>query len=241
MPPEDSPGIGVMNRTKIIVIEDEPDIVEVVRYNLTREGYQVLTLDRGDEGLNLIRNQAPGLVILDLMLPGIDGLSICQQMKADPIVSNIPIIIISAKGEESDVVVGLELGADDYLAKPFSPRELVARVKAVLRRGATVGASANERIVIQNLAIDVTRYEVRIAGQLVALTATEFKILHQLAAQPGRAFTREQLLNRAVGPGVVVVDRNIDVHIRAVRKKLGACSHLIQTIRGVGYRLADHR
>jgi len=228
-----------MNRNKIVVIEDEPDIMEIVSYNLKREGYSVVGVDRGDEGLNVIRNQSPNLVILDLMLPGLDGLSICQQMKSDPIVRDIPIIIISAKGEESDIVIGLELGADDYLAKPFSPRELLARVKAVLRRGPVADGQGRERIVIQDLVIDVARHEVKISGEIKDLTATEFKILHQLASQPGRAFTREQLLNRVVGLGVVVVDRNIDVHIRAVRKKLGEYSSLIQTIRGVGYRLAD--
>ena len=227
-----------MNRNKIVVIEDEPDIMEIVSYNLKREGYSVVGVDRGDEGLNVIRNQSPNLVVLDLMLPGMDGLSICQQMKSDPIVRDIPVIIISAKGEESDIVIGLELGADDYLAKPFSPRELLARVKAVLRRGPAAGQD-RERIVIQDLVIDVARHEVKISGEIKDLTATEFKILHQLASQPGRAFTREQLLNRVVGLGVVVVDRNIDVHIRAVRKKLGEYSRLIQTIRGVGYRLAD--
>ena len=228
-----------MNRSKIVVVEDEPDIVEVISYNLKREGYNVVGVDRGDEGLNVIRNQCPNLVILDLMLPGMDGLSICQQMKSDPIVRDIPVIIISAKGEESDIVIGLELGADDYLAKPFSPRELLARVKAVLRRGPPKDEQGRERIVIQDLVIDASRHEVEIQGEIKDLTATEFKILYQLASQPGRAFTREQLLNRVVGLGVVVVDRNIDVHIRAVRKKLGDYSGLIQTIRGVGYRLAD--
>lgn len=228
-----------MNRNKIVVIEDEPDIVEVLSYNLKREGYNVVSVSRGDEGLNVIRNESPNLVILDLMLPGMDGLSICQQMKSDPIVRDIPIVMISAKGEESDVVIGLELGADDYLAKPFSPRELLARVKAVLRRGPTKEDQSKERIVVQNLVIDVSRHEVRVGDELINLTATEFKILYQLASQPGRAFTREQLLNRVVGLGVVVVDRNIDVHIRALRKKLDECSHLIQTIRGVGYRLVD--
>jgi len=172
-------------------------------------------------------------------LPGMDGLSICQQMKSDPIVRDIPVIIISAKGEESDIVIGLELGADDYLAKPFSPRELLARVKAVLRRGPVADSQSKERIVIQGLVIDVARHEVSVSGETKDLTATEFKILHQLASQPGRAFTREQLLNRVVGLGVVVVDRNIDVHIRAVRKKLGEYSRFIQTIRGIGYRLTD--
>ena len=228
-----------MSRNKVVVIEDEPDIVEVVSYNLKREGYSVVAVDRGDEGLNIIRNQSPNLVILDLMLPGMDGLSICQQMKSDPLVRDIPIIIISAKSEESDVVIGLELGADDYLCKPFSPRELLARVKAVLRRRPAADDQAKERIVIQDLMIDAARHEVRANNELVNLTATEFKLLYQLALQPGRAFTREQLLNRVVGPGVVVVDRNIDVHIRSVRKKLGACSHMVQTIRGVGYRLIE--
>lgn len=228
-----------MNRKKIVVVEDEPDIVDVVSYNLKREGYRVVSVGRGDEGLNVIREQSPNLVILDLMLPGMDGLSICQQMKSDPMVRDIPIIIISAKGEESDVVIGLELGADDYLSKPFSLRELLARVKAVLRRGPPQEDHGKETIVIQNLVVSIPRHEVRVDGEPVNLTATEFKLLCQLASHPGRAFTREQLLNRVVGQGVVVVDRNIDVHIRAVRKKLGDYSHLIETIRGVGYRFVD--
>ena len=143
-----------MNRNKIAVIEDEPDIVEVVSYNLKREGFTVVAADRGDEGLNLVRNQAPNLVLLDLMLPGLDGLSVCRQMKSDPLTRNIPVIIVSAKGEESDGVIGLELGADDYLTKPFSPRELIARVKAVLRRGPGQEDPGQERVVVNNLAID---------------------------------------------------------------------------------------
>ena len=229
-----------MNRRKIVVIEDEPDIVEVISYNLKREGYNVLAVDRGDESINLIRNQSPSLIILDLMLPGMDGLSVCRQLKSDPIVKDIPVIMISAKGEESDIVIGLEMGADDYLTKPFSPRELLARVKAVLRRGQVKESQSKERIVLQNLTIDVARHEVRVDDEMVSLTATEFKILHQLAAHPGRAFTREQLLNRVLGMGVVVVDRNIDVHIRSVRKKLGDAAQLIQTIRSVGYRILDN-
>ncbi len=228
-----------MTRKKIVVIEDEPDIVEVISYNLKNEGYRVLSVDRGDEGINLIRDQSPSLVILDLMLPGMDGLSVCQQLKSDPIVRDIPIIITSAKSEESDIVIGLELGADDYLTKPFSPRELLARVKAVLRRGPVKANESGERIVLQNLIIDVARHEVRVNHMAVDLTATEFKILHQMATQPGRVFTREQLLNRVVGMGVVVIERNIDVHIRSVRKKLGDAAQLIQTIRGVGYRVVD--
>ena len=226
-------------RTRIVVVEDEPDIAAVIRYNLRREGFQVSCSGRGDDGLVLIRAQSPALVVLDLMLPGIDGLAVRRQLKADPITQDIPIIIVSAKGEEADIVIGLEIGADDYLAKPFSPRELLARVKAVLRRGSATSHDVQERIVVGDVVLDIARHEFRVGGKLTKVTATEFRLLTYLASQPGRAFTREQLLNRTVGKGVVIVDRNIDVHIRAIRKKLGDSGHLIQTIRGVGYRLAD--
>lgn len=229
----------MMNRAKVVIIEDEPDIIEVMSYNLTREGFLVSASRNGVDGLSLVRNQSPTLVLLDLMLPGIDGLSICQQLKSDPITRDIPIIIVSAKGEESDVVIGLGIGADDYIAKPFSPRELLARVKAVLRRSPRQEGQHKDRIQIKGLMIDTVRHEVSISDVQVKLTATEFKLLFQLASQPGRAFTREQLLNRVVGDGVIVVDRNIDVHIRSVRKKLGNYSQMIETIRGVGYRFKE--
>jgi len=229
-----------MSKVKIVIIEDEPDIIEVMSYNLKREGFLVSSSRRGDEGLSLVRKQSPALVLLDLMLPGTDGLSVCQQLKADPMTREIPIIMVSAKGEESDVVIGLGLGADDYIAKPFSPRELLARVKAVLRRSLLQQDQQKEqqksRFQIDELTIDALRHEVAISGEPIKLTATEFKLLYQLAAQPGRAFSREQLLNRVIGDGVVVVDRNIDVHVRSVRKKLGDYSRMIETIRGVGYR-----
>lgn len=228
-----------MGKATVVVIEDEPDIVEVMSYNLKREGFKVSSCSRGDDGLKLARNLAPSLVILDLMLPGTDGLTVCQQLKGDPVTREIPVIIVSAKGEESDVVIGLGMGADDYLAKPFSPRELLARVKAVLRRGPIREDQDRQRIVIEDLVIDTMRYEARLADKPLNLTATEFKVLYQLASHPGRAFTREQLLNRVVGEGAVVVDRNIDVHIRSVRKKLGNYAAKIQTIRGVGYRFVD--
>ena len=228
-----------VNRQKIVLVEDEDDIAEVISSNLTREGYSLLRTSRGDEAINLIRNESPDLVLLDLMLPGIDGLSICRQVKSDPITSNTAIIILSAKGEESDIVIGLELGADDYLTKPFSPRELLARVKAVTKRVGKKIIQAKSKISIHGVTIDSIKHEVIYNGKTVDLTGTEFKILHQLASQPGRAFSREQLLNRVVGQGVVVVDRNIDVHIRSIRKKLGGDSVLIQTVRGVGYRFVD--
>ncbi len=229
-----------MKEKKIVVVEDEPDLVDVVTYNLKREGYLVSAARRGDEGLNLIRSELPDLVLLDLMLPGMDGLSICRQMKSDGALKAIPIIIASAKGEESDVVIGLEMGADDYLAKPFSPRELLARIKAVLRRGTPTDNASDDRIVVRDLIIDPGKHEVKIKDEIIGLTSTEFKLLHHLASSRGRAFSREQLLNRVVGMGVVVVDRNIDVHIRALRKKLGERSDMIQTIRGVGYRFVEN-
>lgn len=229
-----------MKEKKIVVVEDEPDLVDVVTYNLKREGYLVSAARRGDEGLNLIRSELPDLVLLDLMLPGMDGLSICRQMKSDGALKAIPIIIASAKGEESDVVIGLEMGADDYLAKPFSPRELLARIKAVLRRGTPTDNASDDRIVVRDLSIDPGKHEVKIKDEIIGLTSTEFKLLHHLASSRGRAFSREQLLNRVVGMGVVVVDRNIDVHIRALRKKLGERSDMIQTIRGVGYRFVEN-
>ena len=229
-----------MAKPLIIVVEDEPDIREIMLYNLRREGYEAEGFESGSEGLEAIRAKQPNLVILDLMLPGMDGLTVCQQVRAEAAIKATPIIIVSAKEEESDVVIGLGLGADDYVPKPFSPRELLARVKAVLRRSQqTDQGDQHERVVIGDLVIDLEKHSVSIGGQLVKLTATEFKLLYQLASHPGRAYTREQLLNRVVGDGVVVVDRNIDVHIRAVRKKIGSYADHIQTVRGVGYRFAE--
>jgi DNA-binding response OmpR family regulator len=229
-----------MAKPLIIVVEDEPDIREIMLYNLRREGYEAEGFESGSEGLEAIRAKQPNLVILDLMLPGMDGLTVCQQVRAEAAIKATPIIIVSAKEEESDVVIGLGLGADDYVPKPFSPRELLARVKAVLRRSQQADqGDQHERVVIGDLIIDLEKHSVTIGGQLIKLTATEFKLLYQLASHPGRAYTREQLLNRVVGDGVVVVDRNIDVHIRAVRKKIGNYADHIQTVRGVGYRFAE--
>ena len=228
-----------MSKPLVVVVEDEADIQDVIAYNLKRDGYEVLTASRGDEGLSLIQAKMPDLVILDLMLPGIDGLSICQQLRADPKTKNLPIIILSAKEEEADVVIGLGFGADDYVPKPFSPRELLARVKAVLRRSSSQETVKQDQIRRGELIIDIDRHQASLRGIGIKLTATEFKLLTVLASHPGRAFSREQLLNRVVGDAVVVVDRNIDVHIRSVRKKLGDQTGLIETVRGVGYRFAD--
>lgn len=224
-----------MSEKTIIVIEDEPDILEVLSYNLKRAGFNVAACQDGLQGLQLVRQRKPALLLLDLMLPGMDGLELCRCLKEDSRTRSIPIIMISAKGEESDVIVGLTLGADDYVTKPFSPKELIARIKAVLRRsdGATL---PRQRIEIGELAIDQTQHSVLLAGQPIALTASEFRLLYYLASNVGRVFSRAQLLDQVSAEGTVVVDRIIDVHIRSIRKKLGETQRYIETVRGVGYR-----
>jgi DNA-binding response OmpR family regulator len=229
-----------VSRKKIVIVEDEPDILEVLSYNLKREGYDVLTATDGAGGLALIRRLPPDLVLLDLMLPGMDGIEVCSTIKKDPQTQNCLIIMVTAKGEESDIVLGLGVGADDYVSKPFSPRELIARVKAVLRRGVMVERVETEELIqLGELSIDTVKYKVQVGGREVKLTASEYKLLLLLASYPGRVFTREQLLNKALGDDVVIVDRNIDVHIRGIRKKLELEPPIIETIRGVGYRMAD--
>jgi len=229
-----------MKREKIVVIEDEPDIREVIEYNLTREGYRARSTRDGEDGLRLVREEAPDVVLLDLMLPALDGIDVCRQLKADPLTRAIPIVMVTAKGEESDIVLGLGVGADDYVAKPFRPKELIARVKAVLRRGPLKeDRTTRDRIVRDGVVIDAGRHDVRIDGKPVTFTATELRLLHFLASHPGRVFTRDHLLSRVIGKDAVVIDRNIDVHVRAIRKKLATYRELIETIRGVGYRFRD--
>jgi len=224
----------------IVIIEDEPDILEVLSYNLTREGYKVRTAEDGETGLSLVRKHAPDLVLLDLMLPGRDGLEVCRELKGDTVTTVVPVIMVTAKGEESDVVLGLGLGADDYITKPFSPRELIARVRAVMRRSPMqVSGDATERVVRDGVVIDAGRHRVTVDGDDVTFTATELRLLHFLAAHPGRVFTRDHLLSRVIGENAIVIDRNIDVHVRAIRKKLGPHRTLIETVRGVGYRFRD--
>jgi DNA-binding response OmpR family regulator len=229
-----------MKREQVLVVEDEADLREVIAYNLTREGFKVLSAEGGVEALRKARENDPGLMLLDLMLPDLDGLEVCRRLRRDPLTSALPIIMVTAKGEESDVVLGLGIGADDYVTKPFSPSELVARVKAVLRRGRTRAEEGpSERIVRDGLTIDVTRHEVLVDGRAAKFTATELKLLHFLAAHPGRVFTRDQLLRRVMGEQVVLVDRNVDVHVRAIRSKLGRHRAALETVRGVGYRFRD--
>lgn len=224
--------------TKVVILEDEPDINETLAYNLTREGYRVWSEADGRRGLELIRQKAPDLVLLDLMLPGVDGMEVCRQIKNDPVIKGTCIIMVTAKGDESDVLVGLGFGADDYVTKPFKTRELLARVRAVLRRGRLRDEESRDVIRCEELVVDTLRHEVKVAGRPVQLTATEFRLLRFLAGNPGRVFSRDQLLNQIIGDNAVVIDRNIDVHVRAIRRKLVGARELIETIRGVGYRFA---
>lgn len=232
--------VTMIEKAKIVVVEDEADIREVIEYNLSREGFDVIAAADGEEGLGLVKKKVPALVLLDLMLPGLDGLEVCRRLKSDSVTSDIPVIMVTAKGEESDVVIGLGVGADDYVTKPFSPKELLARVRAVLRRGPIKeDRDVKERITRGDLVIDIGRHEVQIDENRMAFTATELRLLHFLASHPGRVFTRDHLLNRVIGDDAFIIDRNIDVHVRSIRKKLGSHRDLIETIRGVGYRFRD--
>lgn len=212
-----------MSKEKILVVDDEQDLVKLIRYHLEKDGYKVISAFNGEDALFLARKERPELVILDLMLPGIDGLEVCKKLKADQELANTAIVMLTAKGEEADITMGLKLGADDYMTKPFSPKELVARVQAVLRRTKTV-STAKDYIAIGDLIIDLYKHEVTIKNEPIPLTLTEFKLLHQLASKPGRVFTRDQLLDAVSGSETFVIDRTIDVHVASLRKKLkGLC------------------
>lgn len=228
-----------MARQRILVVDDEPDILELIGYILARHNMDIIGVASGEEAFVSLGKSQPDLVVLDLMLPGIDGLEVCRRIKGSSRTAAIPVIILSAKGEEADVVVGLELGADDYLTKPFSPRVLMARIKAVLRRGQIEPVSGESVITHQDLRIHVGRHEVLVAGEPVQLTVTEFRILCQLAQRPGWVFTRNQILEAAQGDDSGVTARAVDVHMVALRRKLGSSGELVETIRGVGYRLRE--
>lgn len=226
-----------MAKQTILVVEDEEDILELVRYNLSGEGYGVLAVQTGEAGLSTAKREHPDLVILDLMLPGIDGLDVCRELKAFASTRNIPIIILTAKGEEADIVAGLELGADDYITKPFSPRILMARIKTVLRRKAKEPVNEMADIMIHNIMIRPGRHEVTVDDRPIPLTSTEFKLLHLLARRPGWVFTRYQIVDGVHGDNYPVTDRSVDVQIVGLRKKLGSAGRFIKTVRGVGYKL----
>jgi len=227
-----------MSKEKILVVDDEQDLVKLIRYHLEKEGYKVISAYNGEDALFLTRKERPDLIILDLMLPGIDGLEICKKLKADQELAHTAIIMLTAKGEEADITMGLKLGADDYITKPFSPKELVARVQAVLRRMQGV-LTTKDYIEIDGLTIDLYKHEVTIKNETIPLTLTEFKLLHQLASKPGRVFTRDQLLDAISGSETFVIDRTIDVHIASLRKKLKAFANRIITIRGIGYKFRE--
>ncbi len=224
----------------ILVVDDERDLVELIGYNLQRHGYKVICAFDGAGALERAAKQRPDLVLLDLMMPGVDGLEVARRLKGDSRMAAVPIMMLTAKGEETDVVVGLTLGADDYITKPFSMKVLLARVAAVLRRTREPGEESPTGFLKAGpLSIDMQRHQATINNKPVVLTLTEFKLLSALVMARGRVLTRHQLMDKAMGTDVMVTDRAIDVHITGIRRKLGSASWLVHTVRGVGYRLGE--
>ncbi|MBL8859075.1 MAG: response regulator transcription factor [Planctomycetes bacterium] len=229
-----------MKKARILLVDDEPDLVELVRHHLTKEHYEVVIARNGEAGLAEAQQRIPDLVILDLMLPGIGGLEVCRRLRADARTAQIPIVMLTAKGEESDAVIGLAQGADDYVRKPFGMKELIARVGARLRAHELRTGDQGQRVLrFGDMVIDSVKHEVTIKDAEVRLTVTEFKLLRHLVANKGRAFTRNDLLNAVLGQEAVVIDRNVDVHVATLRKKLGRHGEHILTIRGLGYKFAE--
>lgn len=229
-----------MSKEQILIIEDEEDILALVHYNLIKAGFKVEVATSGEEGLQKAESLQPDLIVLDLMLPNIDGIEVCRRVRCNPQLSETAIIMMTARSEEEDIILGLEHGADDYLPKPFSPQVLVARIKAVLRRRMAGKQNRNNAtMTIHDLAIDPQRNRVTAAGKDVDLTVSEFKLLLQLAGKPGWVFTRTQIVDAIHGEGYAITDRAIDVQVVGLRKKLGECGSYIETVRGVGYRLKD--
>ena len=229
-------------KRRVLVVDDEKDLVDLIAYNLTRGGYEVITSYNGAEALEIAQREVPDLVVLDLMLPGLDGTEVARRLKADSRTATIPIVMLTAKGEETDVVVGLTLGADDYVTKPFSMKILLARINTVMRRGeGTEPGAGGEGGALRAgpLLIDMSKHEVTVNGEPVRLTLTEFKLLSALVAARGRVLTRDQLMDKAMGTDVFVTDRAIDVHVTAIRKKLRDAHWLVHTVRGVGYRVQE--
>ena len=226
--------------SKILIVEDEPDIVELLVYNLDQAGFKTEAVFNGADALDRGKVQAPDLVLLDLLLPKVDGLEVCRTLKRDPETASIPIIMLTAKGEAIDRIVGLELGADDYITKPFSPREVMLRIRAVLRRAPNVPRNkpANQ-IQIDGLKIDLDRHQVFSNGSVIDLTATEFKILSLFAHSPGRVFTRSILMDAVWGQEYYGIERTMDTHVSRLRRKLGQFGERIETVHGVGYRLKE--
>ncbi len=232
-----------MNQPKVLIVDDEEDILELLRYNFTKEGYEVVSATEGSAVLNLAKQFTPALIILDLMLPGMNGLDVCRALKADSQTKHIPIVMLTAKGEESDIVAGLELGADDYITKPFSPRILIARARSVLRRG-VLGEQkqplADEHLLtLHGISIDVRRVAVTVNQAPLELTSTEFKLLHFLVRHRGFVYTRSQIVDAVHGEDYPVTDRSVDVQVVGLRRKLGEAGEVIETVRGIGYRARE--
>ena len=231
-----------MKKQHILVVEDEEDIQQLVSFNLIKAGFHVSCADSGEAGLHNMQSEKIDCVLLDWMLPGISGLDVCRQIRSNTDFQNIPVIMLTAKGEEDDIISGLENGADDYITKPFSPKVLVARINTVLRRGRKTNDEAGgdkEKITIHGLEIDTGRHEVQVHGRTVKLTTTEFAILELLAGRPGQVFSRQQIIDGVRGYNYMVTPRAMDVQIYGLRKKLGASGDYIETVRGIGYRLKD--
>ena len=229
----------IMAGERVLVVDDEEDLLELVEYNLTKEGYRVACVATGEAAINEARSTLPDLIVLDLLLPRVDGLDVCKVLKNDPKTQLIPIIMLTAKSEEADVVAGLELGADDYLTKPFSPRVLLARIKAVLRRKAQDSQEDPQTLRVHNLLIHPGRHEALLAGKTLDLTFTEFRLLYFLARKPGWAFSRSQIVDAVKGEDYPVTERSVDVQVVSLRKKLGSMGAYIETVRGVGYRFKE--
>ncbi len=223
-----------MAKSKILIVEDDPDILELLHYNLEKAGYQTFRAENGEQAVQAAQKHAPDLVLLDLLLPGMDGLEVCRRMKKDPALQQIPIIMVTAKGEEMDRVVGLELGADDYVVKPFSIREIILRIQKILNRQEKPGPAS--LLKAESLILDPEAHTARVDDQRLDLTATEFRLLAHLMRTRGRVQTREALLDRVWGYSFEGYNRTIDTHIRRIRSKLGSLQDLIETVRGVGYR-----
>ena len=225
----------------MLVVEDEKDLRDLLQYNLGRAGFSVQTTDRGEAALRIVQDDPPDLILLDLMLPGMDGLELCRALKADKATDAIPVVMLTAKGEETDIIVGLELGADDYITKPFSPRVLIARIKAVLRRPSASESDGAIRppLRFDRITIVPDRHEVRIDEHVVELTATEFRLLYLLARRPGRVFTRQQIIDGVHQGFAAVTDRSVDVQVVTLRRKLGPLAERVQTVRGIGYRFRE--
>ena len=229
-----------MKNRSILIIEDDPDIVELLSFNLEKERYLVFSASTGEAGLAIVKEEKPSLLILDLGLPGIQGLELCRMLKQKPETSSMAIVILTAKGLESDVVAGLELGADDYIVKPFRIRELIARVRAVIRRSSpSVLPGVEDSISAGSLTIDSLRHEVYQDGRRLNLTLAEFNLLKLLISQTGRVFTRDQLLHAITNGETYIIDRNVDVHIRSIRKKIGPERDRVITVRGIGYKFSE--